>query len=315
MFRGSRSFPPWVLRLSSNAGFLLLLAGGVGCSSDMTPVSLVARVRILAVMSEPPEVSPGQTTNWSALVAVPPSEAESITYSFAQCTPADDTCLEYEEALILTEGDEDAADLLYQDIATRSGASPVENLYVEVKGEAISTPQGALSQGSPMAQAEMTFTACDTTLCEGASPENGLYTATKRLVLSNNPSPNHNPRIGQVVLNGDLPLSSETHPIFKQGEEYSLTVTLTPGSVEHYQIRSPDGELEDRVEEPYVRWFTTAGSFGLAQTSFTQGEDGIFSAQTTFTSQESAGNPIGIYLVVWDQRGGMAYGAWMGEGG
>ena len=313
MSRVSPFFRPWVSKRSSDGLALLLLVCGGGCNSDMTPVSLVARVRVLAVVSEPPEVQPGQSADWRALLAAPPGDVEDIHFSFTQCTPVEGGCLEYLEALELTSGDEAAAESLYLATATRSGSGKVENLMLEVTGSDISTPHSALGRGIPMVQSLVDLVVCESEGCETETAGDGVYTATKRLVISNATSPNRNPHLQSVTLDETDVLEPGANPLLVAGEEYTLTARLTPDSVEHYTYVSPEGIPEERVEVPYVRWFSTAGSFSTPRSDFVRDEKGDMSARTTFVSQDVSGTSVGLYAVVWDGRGGMDCAAWVGD--
>ncbi len=72
---------------------------GSSCSPDLTPVTAVTNLRVLAVALDPPEVGPGETATFRLLVTDPAGEGRDLDWMVTLCTPSDATggCVEYDD--------------------------------------------------------------------------------------------------------------------------------------------------------------------------------------------------------------------------
>ncbi len=108
MSAGCPSSPTWVSRRRSNLPLgirnrlpLLIVALGVGssaCNPDLTPVTAVTTLRILAASVDPPEVGPGESASFRVLVADPQGDDRSLDWFVTLCTPSSTGgCIEYDD--------------------------------------------------------------------------------------------------------------------------------------------------------------------------------------------------------------------------
>ena len=123
--------------------------------------------------------------------------------------------------------------------------------------------------------------------------------AYKRLIVSEAPTPNQNPSLegfavdGYEVLRDDVVLIDPDQP-------YEIAVTLPNEAIETYTFLNRDGVEEERVEEPFVTWYTTGGTLleDVTLHPYTQAD---------WISPKRSGIDGYWYAVARDRRGGMAW--------
>ena len=78
--------------------------------------------------------------------------------------------------------------------------------------------------------------------------ESDIEIAYKRFPVSLADTPNHNPKMDILKVDGTM-----VNEVFYAESEKSYTISpvLSPDSVEDYDYITPDGEVETRTEEPY----------------------------------------------------------------
>ena len=148
---------------------VLLFVAGCGGTYDDND-SVVDRLRVLGVQADPPEIAPGETTTLSALVADPRGNGRTISYEWSLCT-------DYEAS----EDFELACDV--------DG-----NLLPLGTGETLewTAPLDSLTIANPL-QAPI--------LLEVRAGGSKHY-ALKRVLVSDNPSPEGNPDIAYIAVDG-----------------------------------------------------------------------------------------------------------------
>jgi hypothetical protein len=244
---------------------LLLLHGCVIGSDkhprprDLPPAWLVERPRILAIQAEPPEAVPGQTVTFSALIGLPPEEEVELGVIWLAC-PVDDEgngfgCVTDFGAIDLENPDPEAlAELGF--IGFQPGFDPVYTV-----------PDDLLEGMDEQQRLEGSYvlvqvTALPLSVLEEPVDEvdfSEIQSGYKRLIVSEAPTPNHNPAIGALTVDGLLvPAEAEAVHV-EASQSYELGALLPEGAIERYVYLNRDGQQEDRVEEPYITWFTTGG--------------------------------------------------------
>ncbi|MEC7986983.1 MAG: hypothetical protein VX278_17575, partial [Myxococcota bacterium] len=133
---------------------------------------------------------------------------------------------------------------------------------------------------------------------DGASDQEDLSLAFKRFPISESTTPNHNPEIRHIEID-DTAYSSDEIFQALPGESYTLNPVITEDSVESYRFLTRDGEMEDRVEEPYFLWFTEGGSFGQYFSLYPY-------SNVTWTAPTS-GFSGRVITVMRDRRGGISW--------
>ena len=140
-------------------------------------------------------------------------------------------------------------------------------------------------------------------LDESDLAESDTEIATKQVVVSQGVegqpwTPNHNPRILYLLINGEQHDSGAIREV-TPGEELTLEPVLTTDSVEEYIFVNRDGEAEERLEDPWFSFFTTDGLFDIPYSLH------AFPETAFHVPDEPQEETIRLWVVVRDRRGGM----------
>lgn len=258
---------------------------------DLTPTTLVDRLRILAIVAEPPEVAPGTPVTFSALVAdpdndlpfkawlaCPPDQPDGCTAGLAEISP--DASPEELAALGVIGLEPGFPPAYTPDAALLDGLDENarrEGVYVSIQLAAF--PASVLAEDPE----DLDF--------------NAVEVAFKRLVVSEASTPNHNPTLGAFTVDGvEVPVDATLE--LDVGEPYEIGVVIPDEAIETYEYLTSEGAIEERTEEPYVDWYCTVGGLGEAYTlhPFTQAD----------FAPEEPGDAT-CWAVARDRRGGMAF--------
>ena len=301
-----------------------------GCDPGFDPRTLVTGLRILAVQAEPAEVEPGQDMTMRALVAYPGQSDSGLVYGFIACTPSESGCIESEEALVAADGDEAQAEVEYQKTSVRVGAGLVSNGLLVATGANLTTPSTILEGAADPIEGrnyQVQFFACDAEAClDGDSVSGGVdaiddlppevsVLGIKRGRVSLSEVPNSNPTVESLELVNDggdiISVLNGGKLSVGGGQIVTLSAVLPQGTSETYSFINDDGESEERVERMYVGWYSTAGEFSEATT--------LVDADSSTSEERSQvefelpaqtdlnGESVGVYVVVWDRRGGIGW--------
>ncbi len=295
---------------SAPLSLLLLVATG-GCvingnkytrPSELEQSWLVSRTRILGIRAEPAEIAPGQRASFEALLVGPPGEEEQLVRLWLACPDGGTGCATAElEGLDLEDPDPEQLEELgfigFQlgipgEAAPEYTAPPdlLDGLDEAAKLEGLNVTVQLTA--FPLEQLDSSTTDIDF---------NEVEAGFKRLVVSEASTPNNNPRLdGFAVDETRLPDEVET-VLVEPGQQYDLALFLAdPGGIETYEFLNSDGEVEERVEEPYVSWFTTGGvlveSLGLWPF-----------LDASWEAPDEVGTEGTWFAVVRDRRGGMSW--------
>ncbi len=256
--------------------------------SELTPDWLVEGPKVLAMRADPPEVPPGGTATFSSLVAAP---GEGSLRLWLACPP-------------------DRA------LPGGLGCDPTDpDAFIGIEGVLPPTyevPTGILDDVDPDDAFDGIYVTSQLTLVPEEYLQAGdldpstidpreLRTATKRLVVSDSPTPNHNPEVAAWTVDG-IEVDPASTVQLDPGQTYEIGVWLTDGSIEFYQHRNLDGDLEERVEAPYLKWYADSGTI-LSEAS-------LYPYLTTrWTSPQAGDAPSSgsLWVVVRDRRGGTAW--------
>ena len=273
---------------------------------DLAPTWLVDRTRVLAVVAEPPEIRPGETARFSALIATVDDD-ELLQVWFA--CPVDDEGNGF--GCFTDLGSIDLETASPEDIAALGVIGFVPGLPPQY-----TAPGDFLEAVEPEARAEGRYVNVqvsalpDTLVPSSTTPTgtgevpdidfNEVEVAYKRLVVSEAPTPNHNPTIANFMVDRlDVPAEAVVEVEAKQS--YALGIRLPDGTREVYEFVNSDGVVEERVEEPYASWYSTGG---------TVTEDVTLHPYLESTWTAPDGPEEGTWFVVLrDRRGGMVWWA------
>jgi hypothetical protein len=267
---------------------------------DLPQAWLVERPRILAIQAEPPEALPGQDVTFSALIGMPPEEEAELGVLWLACPVSDEGngfgCVTDFGAIDLESLDPQALAELGV-IGFQPGFDPQYTVPAELLDgmDAQQRLEGSyvLIQVTALPMSMIEEPVDDVDFSE-------IQSGYKRLIVSEAPTPNHNPDIGAITVDG-LPVPAEAEVVHVEpSQSYDLGALLPEGAIESYVYLNRDGQQEERVEEPYVTWFTTSGEL-VNQFSLWPGS---LAVPWTAPAEEGAGT---WYAVLRDRRGGMSW--------
>ncbi len=285
----------------------LLLAA---CSTEeLSPSWLIDRTRILAAAAEPAEPRPGEEVTFSSLVVHPELPIGAVTWFGCLYDEADEFGCALDEELMgrlegaLSGGTTTGTDweALYEELQD-AGLLGVEPFLPPT----LTAPEDLLDGLDEQERLEgryylLTLTAFPVE-DDGTPVEDDVEVATKRLVVSEAITPNHNPVLTGILVDGVPAEPGKPVPV-AAGAEHALAVQLADDAVEDYVYVNSEGVEEQRTEEPYFNFYVTAGDFPAA--SYVLWPD----TEVTWTAPESL--PEGVDLVAWavvrDRRGGMGW--------
>jgi len=284
---------------------------------DLPQVWMVDRLRVLAVRADPPEVEPGDTVNFEALV-VDPDEGGSLTIWLA-CPPEDEGGIGFGCDIDFDfDVDFENPDLDALEDAGLIGFEPLIPPVYNVAEDLLDglTEEEALEGLNVLVQITVFPGGLDA--LDPASSDldeidfNVVESAYKRLIVSRAPTPNHNPSVTGFTMDG-VEIGPDTTIRVEPFQDYQLGVIVPDTSIEPYDFVNRDGATESRVEEPYASWFTTGGTMIEPYTLHP------FWGATWYSPQACAGEEDDpedcleagrthhghFYAVVRDRRGGM----------
>lgn len=278
----------------------LLLCGCIELD-EFPNESIVTGPRVLAVVIEPPEVTPGASLSVSTLVV----GAEDVSIEYRICGAFDGP---FGGAQFGDRDDESCSD---QTLLRGSGPTwtiPAEllaafwanaDLAEAVLGGTLSSETIEIirtSVGIPL-QIEISVRADGKTL-----------RAVKRVLLSENPEPHANPPppafdFGKHPVNADPDAAwscSADEPLtVKPAQRIELAPSVVDGEetwIEPYRVINAKGEVQERTERAFYAWFATAGKFESHSTRAPLRND-------IWTAPQKPG-PNRLWLVVRDGHGG-----------
>lgn len=297
-----------------------LVASGCNDQNLSQPWQL-DRVRVLAVRAEPAEARPGETVSFEALYYVPDGGSIGLALWFA-CLPsgADDFGCQLDSSAL--EGLEGLDDLDLKSLTPEEQAELYQRLIDAglIGAEPLiaptwTTPADALEGLSEQERLEgvsaiVNITAIPATGDEDATEQPAdTELAYKRLPISEAATPNHNPTLTGLMVDGEvLAAGSRVERIW--GQDVQIEPLLSDDSLETYVYRTEAGEDEDREEEPFVTWYTEEGSFdqpfGLypyMEVAWTPPAPKAVTGSAPYTSDEV--REVEVIAVIRDRRGGM----------
>jgi hypothetical protein len=254
---------------------VLLLPLAAGCATrDLSESWVIDRLRILAVRPEPAEPRPGDTLTLSALVVSPDADLQAVVWL---------ACL---AGAVSVTGCEDDPDLIGMEPWLPPSYAIPEDILDGLDAEARLEGLNLWVQVSAVP--------------EGAGSEADLELAFKRVPVSEAQTPNHNPEIIGLQVDG-IDVEPGAAIELDRGEAYDIVPLLGDGSIEAYQYRTSSGVWEDRTEEPWFLWYVEEGEL---QTPWSVWPEPVqeWTTPSTPSSEDQT-----LWVVAADRRGGMAW--------
>jgi len=261
---------------------------------DLNPESLVDRTRILAIQAEPPEVRPGDSAEIKALLADPNNEVENTLWV---------TCSKEESSDFGCAVDTSGVDF--------TSASPEELEEAGIIGfepflaPTYSAPPEALNDLDPEQRTEGTYALVQAFAFPNMDEQseafdfNSIESGFKRIVISEATTPNSNPSIERWTVDGVF-VDTTAPVVVAAGASIELGIELSPDSIENYEYQNSEGIIEQRTEEPYARWYGTAGSVDEDITLYPY-------LTATVRTPDAPGTGGTWWAVVRDRRGGITW--------
>ena len=262
----------------------------------------VAYTRVLAIQAEPPEILPGETASFDALIGQPSGEESLLVRTWCACPTLDDGvgfgCTLDPDLGNLSS---DTPDL---DALLASGLIGVQPGWIDPVYQA---PEDLLQPLDPLDRLEGLYVVIQLVALEGDElnweesllDPGELAVSYKRLIVSEASTPNQNPTLEAFEVEGFSVAKEETVAI-DPGQPYELAIRILDDSVETYEFVNSQGVVEERLEEPYVAWYTTGGTLLESVTLHPY-------TQADWISPKRSGIDGTWYAVVRDRRGGMAW--------
>lgn len=266
-----------------------------GCLSiELTQSWQLDRLRVLAVQAEPAEPQPGDVVTFSSLLYVPPELSLEGVVWFA-CLPEDATdfgcTLDVDVTDIDTDNPEDIdVDALIE--AGFIGFQPFLQPTWVAPADALDGLDERQTQEGVSALINVSAVPVD------AESEDDLELSYKRVPISLSPTPNNNPVISEVQIDGTTLAADEVF-LTSVGRTHTLDAILREDTLEDYRFTTSEGVEEERVEEPYFTWYVEAGDVDQAFSLYPFSD-------IEWTAPNEAFEGI-IAVVVRDRRGGMGW--------
>jgi hypothetical protein len=294
---------PWLLLL------VPLLAGcPIGNNKypkprDLKPGWLIDRLRVLAIKAEPPEITPGEEARFEALVVDPKGVSGAIVW--IACEPDDEGNTSYGCGL---NADFDFTEATPEELAEAGfiGFEPLIPARYLSRSDALDNLEG--NERTEGVQVLIQIAVLPEEAMEegfegGAFDFNEVEVAYKRLIVSEAPTPNHNPEIANFLIDG-VPVDPDAVVEVDPEQQYEVGAQLAEGTVELYTYEDEDGAQEEREEQPYIRWYTDAGDM-LEDATLYPYLDATWEAPAA-DAEQVAGT---WWAVIRDRRGGISWGA------
>ena len=280
---------------------LALLVLLVGCSDALDQrLAIVDQDRVLAITSEPPEVTPGNAAVLTALVASPTgtlAEAPAWSLCNAPKPPTEDNAV---------------ADGCLADQVTPLGTSPTLTATIPVDACRTYGPDVTSTGFRP----------------RDPDPTGGYYQPIRAAVpsidlafgftrvscdLANAPGDVAQQYLETYVANASPTLDA---PVVASSVAVNSDVTLSIGwpdsAVESYVYFDPDSEtLITRRESMRVSWFATAGSLAVDASAVDEAD--LSTSVSTTWHTPSQPSTVFLWFVLRDSRGGIATASTMVE--
>lgn len=269
---------------------------------DLDPSWLVNRTRILGIRAVPPEIAPGRRAAMEALLVQPPGSEEDLVRLWIACADGDVGCATGELADVDLENPDLAALQKLGFIGFQLGIPGEPAPMYTAPDDLLSGLEEADRLEGLNVTVQLTAFPADQLDAKNAQDEidfNVVEAGYKRLVVSEARTPNNNPVLSGISVETEGGPPADLVEV-AAGTTVRLELGLEETTIETYEFVNSSGDVEERVEEPYVTWFATDGEVLEP-----------FNLWPFFSSDWTAPDEVGAqgtwYAVVRDRRGGMAW--------
>lgn len=266
---------------------LLALLTLPGClTQSLSPSWLIDRTRLLAVRAEPAEPSPGELVSFSSL-AVDPDQDLLVVWT----------------GCVLESSSSYGCDTTDPESISLLGVEPLLPPSLQVPADLLDDlPDEDRAEGKNYILT-LSALAGDTDLSaiEELSEDDLLELGVKRLPVAEGATPNHNPDISHLLIDGVVEVRPGGVLNVQRGQTYSIEPILSDDAIEDYEYVNSDGLTELRAEEPYFTFYSTDGSYLINFSLYP------YSAVDWTAPVDPLAETLTIWSVVRDRRGGMGW--------
>lgn len=265
----------------------------------------IDRMRVLAVAAEPAEPRPGEVVTFTSLIVSPDAPVECSVWLACDAEGGYGCGV----GGIGATGTGTGADTGAPEGTWFVGVDPLTPLSWAVPEDFLAAQTEEERLEGRSALVTVLATADCEGLIEGSAEEaqaileagpDEVEMAYKRVPVSLAETPNHNPGLASVRVDG-LEVAAGARVELDRGQTYRLEVVLAEGAVEAYTYRTEAGEVEERVEEPYFLWYAQEGSYDQTATLYPTVEVEYTTPAETERAEQS------LWVVARDRRGGMGW--------
>lgn len=274
--------------------YFLLIITSFGCSdSDLPDYYRLDRLRVLALIADQPETSPGGSVSITPVVSDLFGGGRALTYSAESCLDpgvgfgATPTCENSSSRVVIASG------------STLSGLSAPNYTGTVTSVLSIALPQSAVIFAGRTADEQINgvpYLVTFTVQGVSSSGETDQVRAFRRILVSTRTIKNQNPSFntGNEILASGAPLLSFP------SSETEVQGGVSTGSSESYQ-ESQDGITSSLQESLTLTWFVSDGSVSKTRTE----SDGTTRLRPPSTAPSGRNYLIGV--VLRDGRGGASF--------
>ncbi|MFH1466785.1 MAG: hypothetical protein ABIO70_20535 [Pseudomonadota bacterium] len=289
----------------TSVGLTALLAlATVGCQRvELSASWTVDRLRVLAVRAEPAEPAPGDTVGFEALIVSPDAPLQLVMWLACPADIAGVMGCELDPAVLEQLAGLDPESLSPEELAALYAALADAGL---MGAEPYLPPSWTVPDHilDGLTEAErnegVTLFVQVSAIPEGAEGDSDLELAYKRFPISEAATPNHNPVIDHLLVDGAEVAAGvilELDPL----QAYEIEPVLADDAVETYRYLLEDGTWEERLEEPYFSIYVQEGDISASNTLYP------YSSFTWTTPEAPALADQTLWIVLQDRRGGMSW--------
>ena len=294
--------------MSSKVSFLVALSAIslTGCDSlGLSQPFVVDRLRVLGVAAEPAEPRPGDVVTFTSLVVSPQSPVGLTTWfacgDLSSCTPDPELLAGLTGDPAAMTPEELAAAFAALQEAGMIGVEPYLSPTWTVPTDYLDAlPEADKLEGLPAVVLVSAIPTVEGDTATLATEQADIEVAYKRVPVSLATTPNHNPAIAELSVDGVV-IAPGAIVTLVAGQTYAIDLALSTDSIEEYRFINKDGAEETRTEEPYFSWYLQHGAFDQSNTLWPYTE-----IEYTPEKDEAAAEQS-LWVVVRDRRGGMTW--------
>lgn len=295
----------------------LTLLCSSSCGPEFDPYNELEGLRVLAVRSEPAELTESETARLDALLYNATKDETRTTWSVCPWNGDPNDGYECPVDAAVFERAYQKAGLTIAPQALSLGSSGTAELTFPGTREEAQKLCFALTdilRDSPTAPPDCNVRWEWTVSLVAEAGERRISTVKNvALLLDDAEEPNQNPKLTAFGIERDddslLPLSSDAELELRKGEEHALRAKVSDDAAELYVPlavpgqKKPDAELETLT----FTWFVDAGSTERVRSTYIDGVESIKEAGQTDWNAPDDARDVRMFVVLRDQRGGVDF--------